>query len=71
MPYNSTRALELLRIGTGNPAAVFHEGQENAIHHIVDGRGRLLVLQRTGWGKSFVYFIAAKLLREEGMDRLF
>jgi ATP-dependent DNA helicase RecQ len=27
----------------------------------------LLVVQRTGWGKSFVYFIAAKLLREQGM----
>lgn len=67
MPYNFTRALELLRIGTGNPAAVFHDGQENAIQHIVDGRGRLLVVQRTGWGKSFVYFIATELLREEGM----
>ena len=67
MPYNPTRALELLRIGTGNPAATFHDGQENAIRHIVDGCGRLLVVQRTGWGKSFVYFIAAKLLREQGM----
>jgi len=67
MSYNPTRALELLRIGTGNPGAVFHDGQENAIRHIVDGRGRLLVVQRTGWGKSFVYFIAAKLLREQGM----
>src|SRR5690242_2577513 len=67
MPYNPMRALELLRIGTGNPGAAFHDGQENAIQHIVDGRGRLLVVQRTGWGKSFVYFIAAKLLREQGM----
>lgn len=66
MPYNSTHALELLQIGTGNPAAAFHDGQENAIQHIVDGRGRLLVVQRTGWGKSFVYFIATKLLREQG-----
>jgi ATP-dependent DNA helicase RecQ len=67
MRYNPTRALELLRIGTGNPAAAFHDGQENAIQYIVEGRGRLLVVQRTGWGKSFVYFIAAKLLREQGM----
>jgi len=65
MPYNPTRAIELLRIGTGSPAAAFHDGQQNAIQHIVDGRGRLLVVQRTGWGKSFVYFIAAKLLREQ------
>ena len=40
--------------------------QEEAIRHIVEGRGRLLVVQRTGWGKSFVYFIAARLLREQG-----
>ena len=57
--------LELLRLGTQNRTAVFRDGQEEAIRHIVDGRGRLLVVQRTGWGKSFVYFIAAKLLREQ------
>src|SRR5215213_9088314 len=43
----------------------FGDGQEEAIRHIVEGRGRLLVVQRTGWGKSFVYFIATKLLREQ------
>jgi ATP-dependent DNA helicase RecQ len=47
--------------------ATFHDGQEDAIHHVVDGRGRLLVVQKTGWGKSFVYFIATKLLREQSM----
>jgi ATP-dependent DNA helicase RecQ len=67
MAYNPTHALELLRLGTQNPAAVFRDGQAEAIRHVVDGRGRLLVVQKTGWGKSFVYFIAAKLLREEGM----
>src|SRR6185436_6955149 len=46
--------------------ATFRDGQEEAIRHIVEGRGRLLVVQRTGWGKSFVYFIAAMLLREQG-----
>ena len=34
---------------------------------MVEGNGRLLVVQKTGWGKSFVYFIATKLLREQGM----
>ncbi len=67
MPYNPVRSLQLLRLGTQNPAAVFHPGQEEAIQHVVDGLGRLLVVQRTGWGKSSVYFIAAKLLREAGM----
>jgi len=67
MPYNPIRALELLRLGTQNPRAMFREGQEDAIQHVVDGRGRLLVVQKTGWGKSSVYFIATKLLREDGM----
>ena len=60
------RALELLRIGSGVPSAEFRDGQEDAIHHILKGHGRLLVVQRTGWGKSFVYFIATKILREAG-----
>ena len=60
------RALKLLRVGTRQCHAEFREGQEEAIRHVVEGRGRLLVVQRTGWGKSFVYFIATKLLREAG-----
>ncbi len=66
MTYDPIRALELLRAGTGSAEACFREGQEEAIRHVVEGRGRLLVVQKTGWGKSFVYFIAAKLLREAG-----
>lgn len=64
--YDPKRALELLRIGSGRADATFRDGQEDAIRHIVDGRGRLLVVQKTGWGKSFVYFIATKLLRDGG-----
>ena len=66
MAYNPKRALELLRIGSGRADATFRDGQEDAIRHIVEGKGRLLVVQKTGWGKSFVYFIATKLLREAG-----
>jgi ATP-dependent DNA helicase RecQ len=66
MTYDSQRALDLLRIGSERSSASFREGQEEAIRHIVDGRGRLLVVQKTGWGKSFVYFIATKLLRDDG-----
>ncbi len=66
MPYDANRALKLLRLASGLADAEFREGQEDAIRHVVDGRGRLLVVQRTGWGKSFVYFIAIKLLREQG-----
>jgi ATP-dependent DNA helicase RecQ len=67
MNYDSARALELLRAGTGRPDARFRDGQEAAIEHVVEARGRLLVVQKTGWGKSFVYFIAAALLRESGL----
>ncbi|HSW62965.1 MAG TPA: DEAD/DEAH box helicase [Dissulfurispiraceae bacterium] len=66
MSYNAARALELLRQGSGRTDSVFRDGQEEAIQHVVDGHGRLLVVQKTGWGKSFVYFIATKLLREAG-----
>lgn len=66
MAFDSTRALALLRIGSGHAGATFRDHQEDAIRHIVDGKGRLLVVQKTGWGKSFVYFIATKLLREAG-----
>ena len=65
--YKPERALTLLRLGAGQSDAEFREGQEEAIRQIVSGNGRLLVVQKTGWGKSFVYFIATKLLREGGM----
>lgn len=65
--YDANRALQLLRAGTGMDDARFREGQEEAIQAVVEGvKRRLLIVQRTGWGKSFVYFIATKLLRESG-----
>ena len=67
MHYDSRRALELLNAGTGRLDARFREGQEEAIRHIVEGRGRQLLVQKTGWGKSFVYFVATQLMREAGL----
>ncbi|WP_163690750.1 RecQ family ATP-dependent DNA helicase [Mycolicibacterium gadium] len=46
--------------------AVLRDDQWTAIEALVVARRRALVVQRTGWGKSAVYFIAAKLLREAG-----
>ncbi len=66
MKYDSQRAQQLLRLGTGYSGAIFRDDQGEAIQHIVEGRGRLLLVQKTGWGKSNVYFIATKLLREAG-----
>lgn len=59
-------ALDALRELVGRPDAEFHEGQFEAIEALVDGRRRALVVQRTGWGKSAVYFVATLLLRRRG-----
>lgn len=45
---------------------MLREDQWAAIESLVIHRRRTLVVQRTGWGKSAVYFISAKLLREQG-----
>jgi len=44
----------------------FHDGQWEAIEALAQDRRRVLVVQRTGWGKSAVYFIATRLLRNRG-----
>ncbi|MBS7546655.1 RecQ family ATP-dependent DNA helicase [Dietzia massiliensis] len=59
------RADELLGALAG-PGARLREDQWTAIEALVADRRRALVVQRTGWGKSAVYFIAARLLRELG-----
>jgi ATP-dependent DNA helicase RecQ len=48
------------------PNAQFRPGQREAIQAIAEQRQRVLVVQRTGWGKSLVYFIATRLLRDHG-----
>ncbi len=48
------------------PAATFREDQWTAIDALVSQRRRALVVQRTGWGKSAVYFTATALLRARG-----
>ena len=46
-------------------SAEFREGQEEAILAVLNGR-RTLVVQHTGWGKSLVYFLSIKKLRQLG-----
>jgi ATP-dependent DNA helicase RecQ len=58
-------ALTLLRTAVGSPAAEFHPDQWEAIEALLR-RERLLVVERTGWGKSMVYFLATRLLRQRG-----
>ncbi|MBA3737623.1 MAG: DEAD/DEAH box helicase, partial [Actinobacteria bacterium] len=59
------RPLELLHAIAG-PEATFRQGQLEAIDAVVTERRRVLLVQRTGWGKSAVYFIATRLLRDAG-----
>ncbi len=60
------QAVALLRNSLSDKEGNFHEHQWESISTLVEDRGRLLVVQRTGWGKSAVYFIATKLLRNQG-----
>jgi ATP-dependent DNA helicase RecQ len=60
------RATLLLQQALANPAASFRDGQWEAIEALVQRRARLLLVQRTGWGKSAVYFLSTRLLRDQG-----
>jgi ATP-dependent DNA helicase RecQ len=63
----ATRAqAQILLEQLAGPRATLRDDQWTAIEALVVQRRRALVVQRTGWGKSAVYFIAAKLLRAEG-----
>jgi ATP-dependent DNA helicase RecQ len=59
------RALEYLRAALDQPDAQFRDGQWESIEALLNRR-RLLVVERTGWGKSMVYFLATHLLRDSG-----
>ena len=50
----------------GRDDAALREDQWAAIEALAVDRRRALVVQRTGWGKSAVYFVATALLRERG-----
>ncbi|MFE1462523.1 RecQ family ATP-dependent DNA helicase [Streptomyces nigra] len=50
----------------GTPGARLREDQWQAVAALVRERRRALVVQRTGWGKSAVYFVATALLRRRG-----
>lgn len=65
MPDPMIHALELLHQMIGSDKS-FRPGQWEAIETVAIKKQRALVVQRTGWGKSLVYFLATKLLREQG-----
>lgn len=52
--------------GLAGETARLREDQWRAVEALVAERRRVLVVQRTGWGKSAVYFVATALLRARG-----
>ncbi|MGB5935543.1 MAG: RecQ family ATP-dependent DNA helicase [Ornithinimicrobium sp.] len=59
-------ALTALAALVGSADVDFREGQFEAIEALVERGERALVVQRTGWGKSAVYFVATRLRRDRG-----
>lgn len=59
-----SEALKYLKQMFGNQAS-FRDGQWEAIQYALHNK-KALIVQQTGWGKSIVYFIATKLLRDKG-----
>lgn len=59
-------ATAVLRQLVARDDVTFRDGQLEAIEALVGGGRRVLVVQRTGWGKSAVYFVASRLQRAKG-----
>ncbi|WP_122262167.1 RecQ family ATP-dependent DNA helicase [Ornithinimicrobium cerasi] len=59
-------ARSALRRLVGREDVDFRDGQLEAVLALVEDRSRVLVVQRTGWGKSAVYFVATALRRAAG-----
>ena len=64
-PIDKAKAESLLRQMLGADKS-FRDGQWEAIEAVAVRNQRVMVVQRTGWGKSIVYFIATKILRDGG-----
>ncbi|WP_009884310.1 RecQ family ATP-dependent DNA helicase [Brevibacterium aurantiacum] len=62
----AVQAQRILAELTANPEAQFRDGQLESIRDLVVEKKRVLVVQRTGWGKSAVYFVATRMLRAAG-----
>ena len=63
-PYQ--KGLRFLRKALNDPTVNFRDGQWETVEQLVQERARMLVVQCTGWGKSLVYFLATRMLRERG-----
>ncbi len=64
---NKHKAELLLKTAVGDSKAEFRDGQWESIDRVVNKRCKTMVVQRTGWGKSAIYFISTKIFRDRGM----
>jgi len=64
---NKNQAEQLLKTALASPDAYFRQGQWEAIDALVNQNQKLLVVQRTGWGKSSIYFISTRIFRDRGL----
>jgi ATP-dependent DNA helicase RecQ len=61
-----SQALMLLQRALDDSKAKLRPGQWEAIDSLVNHKRKLLVVERTGWGKSLIYFISTRVLRDRG-----
>lgn len=64
--FTREKAITYLRRSLQDEKVDFREGQYESIDAVVNKKQKVLVVQRTGWGKSIVYFLTTKYLRETG-----
>lgn len=64
--WTEEKSLDLLRVALNSTDAKFREGQWETIDSLVNHRQKILLVQRTGWGKSIVYFLSARIFRDRG-----
>ena len=65
------KAQSYLREALNDKNAKFKKDQLEAILDVVQERKKLLLVQKTGWGKSMVYFIATKIVRDKDYQEVF
>lgn len=64
--WTKKKGTELLRQALNSDAVYFRDNQWETIDALIYGRKKILLVQRTGWGKSIVYFISARVFRDWG-----
>lgn len=65
-PVDKQSTLALIKKALNDDEVSFRDGQWETIDALVHHNKKILLVQRTGWGKSIVYFISARMMRDQG-----